>query len=163
MTRQNLGDETTTMTAEGDELLMERVFDAPREAVWAAMTTPEHIPHWWGPRGSTTEVVEMDVRPGGRWRWINKFETGEAPYKGEYLEVVPPERLVRTSLFDVGPEGPPAIETISLEDLGGGKTRLRHHARFPSEDVLAFAISQGMAKGVLEQLDRLAELAATLA
>lgn len=161
MSRQVLGNDATTIYAEGAELVIERVFDAPRERVWAAMTSPEHIARWWGPHGTTTDVVEMDVRPGGRWRWINRFEGGQAPFTGEYREVVPPERLVRTSIFDVEPfnAGPGAVETITFEDVGG-QTKVTHHALFPSQDVLDGALSQGMSKGALEQFDRLAELLA---
>lgn len=162
--RQELGDRNTTVVAEGADLLIERIFDAPRELVWTAMTSPEHIAQWWGPHGTTAEVLVNDLRPGGTWRWVNKFEGGEAPFRGEYLEVVPPERLVRTVIFDVEPseDAQPAVETITFEDLGG-RTRVRHEARFPSEAVLTFAVEQGMSKGVLEQFDKLADLLATLA
>jgi len=159
MSRQDLGNDATTMYAEGAELVIERVFDAPRERVWAAMTASEHVPNWWGPHGTTTDVLEMDVRPGGRWRWVNKDEGGEAPFTGEYREVVPPQRIVRTAIFDVEPfkAGPAAVETITFEDLDG-TTNMVYHIRFPSEEALNSALSQGMSKGLLEQFDRLAQL-----
>ncbi|MFC6879070.1 MULTISPECIES: SRPBCC family protein [Actinomadura] len=162
MTRRELGDERTAITAEGAEMVIERVFDAPRELVWAAMTSPEHIPHWWGPHGTTARVVEMDVRPGGAWR-IGGADGEGVAFFGEYLEVEPPERIVRTSgpdMPELGTGGPPAVETITFTDLGG-RTRMTYHARFPSEDVLDFALDQGMTKGVLEQFDRLADLLTT--
>ncbi|HZN71017.1 MAG TPA: SRPBCC domain-containing protein [Micromonosporaceae bacterium] len=162
MTRQDLSNEATTMLVEGDEVVMERVFDAPRELVWTVLTSPEHVSAWWGPHGTTTTVVEMEVRPGGRWRWVNNFAGGEAPFTGEYLEVVPPERMVRTSAFDLGPEGPPALETLTLDEVDGG-TRLRWHSRFPSPEVLGFALAQGMSKGALEQFDRIADVLVDLA
>ncbi|GAA3962307.1 SRPBCC family protein [Actinomadura viridis] len=157
MTRQDLSSESTTLYAEGDELVAERVFDAPRELVWAVMTSPEHVSAWWGPHGTTTDVVEMDVRPGGGWRWVNEFDGGEAPFRGEYLEVEAPERYVRTSIYDVAPanEGPPAIEELVLTDLGG-RTKVVHRSRFPSPEVLAMALGTGMSKGALETYDRLA-------
>ncbi len=159
MTKQDLGNERTTMVAEGAELVLERVFDAPRELVWAAMTSAEHIPAWWGPHGTSTVVVEMDLRPGGRWRWINTFDGGEAPFTGEYLEVAAPERFVRTSIFDVEPfnSGPGAVETLTFEEFDG-KTKLHYYTRFPSEEVLNGALATGMSKGALEQFDRLADL-----
>lgn len=161
MTRQDLSNGPTTMIAEGTELVTERTFDAPRELVWAAMTSAEHIPQWWGPHGTTAAVVEMDVRPGGKWRWVAAAtpDGGGAPFKGEYLEVVPPERLVRTSIFDVEPADsePPVVEIITFEDLNG-KTRMHYTARFPSEAVLSAALDAGMTKGVLEQYDRLTDL-----
>ena len=96
--------ETTTVYTEGQDLVMERVFDAPRDLVWKVITDPERITNWWGPHGYTTTVEEMDVRPGGRWRFIQHTTGGEdVPFKGEYLEVVPPERVVQTFIFDVEP------------------------------------------------------------
>ncbi|WP_283134478.1 SRPBCC domain-containing protein [Rhizohabitans arisaemae] len=159
MTRQDLGNATTTMYAEGAELVIERTFDAPREQVWAVMTSPEHIPQWWGPHGTTTDVVEMDVRPGGRWRWVNLFDGGRAPFTGEYLEVVPPQRFVRTSIFDIEPfnTGPGAIETATFDEVEGG-TKVTYHTRFPAQEAIDAALAQGMSKGALEQFDRLADL-----
>jgi len=161
MTRTDLGNAATTMYADGDELVIERVFAAPRELVWAMMTAPEHVPHWWGPHGTTTDVLEMDVWPGGAWRWVNKFPGGEAPFRGEYVEVQQYERLVRTSVFDVAPanSGPAALETVTFEDLGA-TTKVVYHTRFPSPEVLSYALAQGMTKGALEQFDRLAGLLA---
>ena len=95
---------------------MERVFDAPRELVWKALTEAERIPRWWGKRHTMT-VEEMDVRVGGRWRWVAHTPDGDAPFSGEYLEIDPPGRLVNTEMFDVPPynEGEPAIVTQTLE------------------------------------------------
>ncbi|MEU1969580.1 SRPBCC domain-containing protein [Micromonospora sediminicola] len=158
MTRTDLSNDATTMFAEGDILVIERTFSAPRELVWEMLTSPEHVARWWGPRGTTTDVARMDVRPGGVWRWINKFDGGQAAFTGEYLEVAPPHRLVRTSIFDDGhAEGPGAVETVTLEEQNG-TTKVIYHTRFPSDEVLSFALSQGMSMGALEQFDRLAEL-----
>jgi uncharacterized protein YndB with AHSA1/START domain len=157
MTRQELGNESTSIVAEGSDITMERVFDAPRELVWAAMTSAEHIHNWWGPHGNYPDVQQMDVRPGGKWRIAPPSGSEGIAFAGEFLEVVEPERFVRTSAPEMGGGGPPAIETITLEDLGG-KTKMTYHGRFPSEEVLEFALSQGMTKGILEQFDRLADL-----
>jgi uncharacterized protein YndB with AHSA1/START domain len=149
--------ETTTVYTDGQDLVMERIFDAPRELVWKVITDPERISLWWGPHGYTTTVVEMDVRPGGRWRFINHTTGGEdVPFKGEYLEVVPPERLVQTFIVDVDPfRDQAAITTLTLEDIGG-RTKLTSHDRFPSADVLEGALSTGMVRGAIETWDRLA-------
>lgn len=149
--------ETTTVYTEGQDLVMERVFDAPRELVWKVLTDPKGITRWWGPHGYTTTVEEMDVRPGGRWRWINHTTGGEdAPFKGEYLEVVPPERFVRTEIFDVpGFDDKAAIDTTTLEDLGG-RTKLVSRSRFPSVEDLEGALSTGMVGGAIQTWDRLA-------
>jgi uncharacterized protein YndB with AHSA1/START domain len=110
----------------------------------------------------------MDVRPGGTWRWIDRSPSGEeAPFKGKYLEVVPPERLVRTEIFDVEPfnaagDAGAAVETMTFEDLGG-RTRLISRSRFPSVEALEGALSMGMIGGALESWDRLAEAIAEAA
>jgi uncharacterized protein YndB with AHSA1/START domain len=160
MAGQQLGNERTTAYTEGPYLVMERIFDAPRDLVWKVLTDPERIPHWWGPRSMTMTVEEMDVRPGGRWRWVGHSSDGDAPFCGEYLEVVPPERLVRTEIFDVPPfnEGPDnaAIETMTLEDLGG-RTKLVSRSKFPSVESLEGALATGMIGGALESYDRLAD------
>ena len=90
---------------------MERIFDAPRELVWKALTERERVPGLVGSPGDTTTVEEMDVRIGGALALDRPHADGEdAPFKGEYLEVVPPERLVNTEIFDVpGFNAEPAV------------------------------------------------------
>jgi uncharacterized protein YndB with AHSA1/START domain len=158
MAVQQLGNERTTAYADGQELVMERIFDAPRDLVWKVLTDPERVTNWWGPHGYTTTVVEMDVRPGGHWRWINHTTGGEdAAFKGEYLEVVPPEKVVRTEIFDApGFDDRAAIDTMTLEDLGG-RTKLVARSRFPSVEDLEGALSMGMIGGALQSYDRLAD------
>jgi uncharacterized protein YndB with AHSA1/START domain len=158
MAVQELGNERTRAYTDGPYLVLERIFDAPRELVWKVLNDADRIPHWWGPSTTTMTVVENDVRVGGRWRWIAHSGDGDAPFKGEYLEVVPPERVVRTEMLDVPPfnEGEPAIETMTLEDLGG-RTKLVSRSRFPSVEVLEGALATGMIGGALESYDRLAE------
>jgi len=158
---QQLGDATTTVYTDGQELVMERIFDAPRELLWRVLTDPARVTNWWGPRGYTTTVEVMDVRPGGRWRFVNHTTGGEdAPFKGEYLEVVPPERIVQTFIWDVpGFDDRAAVETLTLEDLGG-RTRVVLRDRFPSVEDLQGAVAMGMVSGAIDTWDRLAEEAA---
>ena len=160
---KQLGNQRTIAYTDGQYLVMERIFDAPRELVWKVIHDPERIPHWWGPRDTSMTVEEQDVRVGGRWRWVAHSPDGDAPFKGEYLEVVPPERVVRTEIFDVPPfnEGPDsaAIETMTLEDLGG-RTKVVSRSKFPSVETLEGALSTGMIGGALESWDRIAEEAA---
>jgi uncharacterized protein YndB with AHSA1/START domain len=157
MAVKQLGNERTKVWTEGQELVLEREFDAPRELVWKVMTDPSRISNWWGPNGYTTTVVEMDVRPGGKWRFINHTTGGEdVPFRGEYLEVEPPRRLVQTFIFDVpGFDDRPSIETMTLEDLGG-RTRAVARSRFPSVEDLEGALATGMVGGALQTYDRLA-------
>ena len=156
--------DTTTVTTTGDELTIERVFEAPRDLVWQVMTDPTRITNWWGPHGYTTTVEAMDVRVGGQWRFINHTTGGEdVPFRGEYLEVVPPSKLVQTFIFDVPPYNDrSAVETLTLEDLGDRRTRVTVRGRYPSIEDLEGAIAQGMVKGAVETWDRLATLIAEL-
>jgi uncharacterized protein YndB with AHSA1/START domain len=88
---------TIVTTPTDREIHIERVFDAPRDRVFAAYTDPQLIPEWWGPRGTTTVVDRMDVRPGGSWRFVIRNSDGsETGFRGTYREVAPPERIVQT-------------------------------------------------------------------
>ena len=94
--------DTTTVYSEDAELVWERIFDAPRDVVWQAFMDPERIPLWWGPHGSSATVVEMDVRPGGTWRFISRAPGREdVPFTGEYLELDPPASFRQTFIVDV--------------------------------------------------------------
>jgi uncharacterized protein YndB with AHSA1/START domain len=154
---RQLGNERTTVYQDGLELVFERVFDAPRELVWKVITDPERITDWWGPHGHTTTVVEMDLRTGGRWRYINHTTDGEdVAFMGEYLEVVPLERIVRTFIVDIpGFADKAGHETLTLEDLGG-RTRMTERSRFPTIEDLETQLEVGMVGGALDTYDRLA-------
>ncbi len=113
------------------EIVIKRMFDAPRELVWQAWTDRSHIGEWWGPRGFTTRVTELDLRPGGRWRYVMVGPDGaEYPVKGVFREVVCFERIVTSDEFDAGFELahgtdlPKGIVITSLFEEVGGKTKL---------------------------------------
>jgi uncharacterized protein YndB with AHSA1/START domain len=152
---------TTAVYSDGADLVFERTFDAPRDKVWKAFTDPEAIPRWWGKHGTTTIVEEMDVRPGGKWRYVNRAsDREEVAFYGEYLEVDPPKGFKWTFMFDVegvGPMGGP--ETYIFEDVGG-KTKVTSTGHVGSVEVLEGALSTGMVAGGLETWDRLAALLA---
>jgi len=153
--------ETTTIYSEGGDLVFERTFDAPREQVWRAFTDPELIPRWWGPHGTTTTVEEMDVRPGGRWRFVSRGpDRDDVAFYGEFLEVDPPRGYRWTFMFDVegvGPQGGP--ETHILEDLGG-RTKVISIGHLGSPEIIEGALATGMVKGAIETWDRLDALLA---
>lgn len=153
--------DTTAVYSDGGDLVFERTFDAPREQVWKAFTDPEAIPLWWGKHGTTTIVSEMDVRPGGKWRYINRApDREEVAFYGEYLEVDPPRGFKWTFMFDVeggGPMGGP--ETYILEEVDG-KTKVISTGHMGSVEVLEGALSTGMVAGGIETWDRLADLLA---
>jgi len=149
--------ETTAIYSDGTDLVFERVFDAPREQVWKAFTDPEIIPRWWGKHGTTTTVVEMDVRPGGKWRYVNSDpDRDDVTFYGEYLDVVPIDRYEWTFMFDVegiGPMGGP--ETYRFDDLGD-RTKVTSVGHFDSVESIDGALSTGMVAGAIETWDRLA-------
>jgi uncharacterized protein YndB with AHSA1/START domain len=150
---------TTTIYSDGGDLVFERTFDAPREQVWKALTDPQLVPRWWGPHGTTTRVVEMDVRPGGTWRYVSSGpDRDDVEFYGEYLEVTPPEGFKWTFMFDVegaGPQGGP--ETFTLEDVGG-KTKVRSVGHMGSPEDIEGALATGMVGGAIETWDRLEAL-----
>ncbi len=152
----------TNITLPSDrEILITRVFDAPREVVFQAMTDPDLIPRWWGPRAYTTIVEKMDVRPGGKWRFLNRMPDGtEFAFYGEYREVVAPERVVQTFEFSGAP-GHVSVETATFV-ARGGKTELVNRTRFASMEDRDAAIQSGMEGGVRESHERLDELLAEL-
>jgi uncharacterized protein YndB with AHSA1/START domain len=148
--------ESTTVYQDGTDLVFERTFDAPRDKVWEAFTDPTIVPRWWGPHGTTATVAELDVRPGGRWRFVSAApDRDEVAFYGEFLEVNPPEGFKWTFMFDlegVGPTGGP--ETYTFEDLGG-RTRVIARGHMGSTDALEGALATGMVKGGIETWDRL--------
>jgi uncharacterized protein YndB with AHSA1/START domain len=139
------------------DIVIRRVFDAPREVVFQAITDRERVARWWGPRRLTTEVDEMELRPGGRWRFLNRDEKGnEFGFKGVYHDIVAPERVVQTFEFEGAP-GHVSLESLTLEEVDG---RTRYVARSVHESVEArdAMVESGMESGARETLDRLAEI-----
>jgi len=151
---------TATVTTPTDrEIHIERVFDAPRDRVFAAYTDPALIPEWWGPRGTTTEVDEMDVRPGGSWRFVARDSDGsETAFRGTYREVVAPERIVQTFEWE-GLPGHVSVETATFEDLGD-RTRMVATSLFHTTEERDGMLHSGMEGGMNETFDRLDELLA---
>ena len=142
------------------EIVITREFDAPRELVFKAFTDPTLIPQWWGPRSLSTQVDTMDVRPGGQWRFLNRDAEGnEYAFHGVYHEVRAPERIIDTFEFEGLPEtGHVTLETMKLEELPGGRTRLTVQSVFQSVADRDGMLQSGMEAGVNDTYDRLAEL-----
>ena len=152
---------TTTFSLPSElEIVMTRVFDAPRELVFKAYTDPELVAQWWGQRASKLTIDRMDVRPGGLWRYVERDPQGnEYGFKGEYREIVPPERVVSTFEFE-GMPGHIVIDTALFEELPGGKTRLTATSTFASKEDRDGMLASGMEGGANESWDKLAELLA---
>lgn len=150
---------TTFTTPTEREIVSERVFDAPREAVFAAFTDPGLIPKWWGPRHMTTVVDQMDVRPGGVWRFVAHDHDGqEQGFRGIYREVTPPERIVQSFEWE-GMPGHVVIDTVIFEDLGE-RTKLTTISLFHTTEERDGMLSSGMERGLGESHERLEEMLA---
>ncbi len=138
-----------------------RLLDAPRALVWNAFTNPELLPRWMGPRGLTMTVCEVDLRVGGAWRMVHRTPDGqEFAFGGRFLEVVRPERIVRT-FFMVGMEAHEAHETLTLEDRGAQTlvhTVTRHQTMAGRDGHLQHGMEQGMTEGYARLDDLLASL-----
>ena len=141
---------------------MTRVVDAPRRLVFEAYTNPKHLPHWMlGPEGWTMPVCEIDLRPGGAWRFVWRRSDGsEMGMGGVYKEVVPPERLVSTEAW--GGDWPETLNTLVLSEQAG-KTTITQRMRYPSQEARDAALQTGMRDGMTESYDRMAEYLATQA
>ncbi len=141
------------------EIRIERVFDAPRDRVFAAHTDPELIPRWWGPRGTTTVVEEMEAETGGAWRFLTRNSDGsEIVFRGVYREVTAPERIVQTFEWD-GMPGYVSVDTATFEDLGD-RTRIVSTSIFHTPEERDGMLDSGMESGLNETYARLDELLA---
>jgi uncharacterized protein YndB with AHSA1/START domain len=147
---------THIMTLPSDrEIRVERIFHATRERVWQAMTNPELVAKWWG-RGEKVVVERMEVERGGHWRFVQHSEHGTHGFEGRYSEVVPPERVVQTFEWD-GMPGHVVLETMTLEDLGDGRTKLVTVSLFMTAADRDGMMSSGMEEGMAQSyaaLDR---------
>ena len=145
-------------TPSDTEITLTRLFDAPRQLVFEAMTKPEHVRRWWGildERYSVTSC-EIDLRPGGAWRFVGKGPMGEVAFRGIYREVSPPERLGYTEIFEAFPDGESIVTQLLTEE--GGKTRLTVTAQYESKDVRDFVLGTGMERGAAISYDRLEDV-----
>jgi uncharacterized protein YndB with AHSA1/START domain len=160
MATANSAAATTFTTPSDREILVTRVIDAPRRLVWEAYTNPEHLPNWMGPRGATMPICEIDLRPGGRFRFVSRADGFEMTLTGVYQEIVPPERLVSTDSW--GEDWPETINTLILSEEDG-KTTISLTVLYPSKEARDAALQTGMKEGMSQGFDRLAEHLRTVA
>ena len=150
------GGALSQVAAQGErEIRIERVFDAPRERVWKALTDPNAVVQWWG-RGNKLVVERMEVERGGHWRFVEHSPQGVHGFEGRYREVTPPSRIVQTFEWD-GMPGHVAVETATLEDMGDGRTRFTAVTLFHTTEERDGMLHSGMAEGLNEShaaLDR---------
>jgi uncharacterized protein YndB with AHSA1/START domain len=155
-------------------LVLERIFDAPRDLVFKMFKEPEHLKRWWGPRGWEIPVCTVDFRPGGVWHYCMKcvdqnqgqFFGMESWGKGVYKEIIEPEKIVYTDYFsdaegNLNDSMPSTKITLEFIDLGG-KTKLINRAEYVSAESLKNVMDMGMLQGITETWDRLNELVESL-
>jgi uncharacterized protein YndB with AHSA1/START domain len=152
---KNLGTLKVTLPSDR-EVRLTRVFDAPRAMVYEALTQPALIERWFGPHGFSLDVCEVDLREGGRWRYVIRGPDGKTMgMGGKYIALTPPDGLVHTEAFDDFP-GEARVTTLLTE--ANGKTTLEVTSRAPSKEIRDALVASGMEHGAAETYDRLAEL-----
>lgn len=141
------------------EILITRTFEAPRALVWEAMTTPRHLLRWWGPDWCPLVACEIDLRPGGAWRYRSRMADGnELAWHGVYREIEPPVRLVSTEVFEGFPDAE-SVNTVTLDEVDG-VTTLRTLVRHSSREHRDGHVQSGMEGGMQVTFDRLDDLLA---
>lgn len=153
MTARDRIGETIFTTPSDREIVMTRVIDAPREAVFDAWTNCEHLPHWMGPAIMEMIACQIDLRVGGSWRFVWRGPDGfEFGMSGVYLEIDAPERLVSTESMDGFPGETQSVLVLTEQD---GKTTITNTVVYPSKEVRDTLLESGMKDGVAEGYDRL--------
>jgi uncharacterized protein YndB with AHSA1/START domain len=146
------------------QILITRAFDAPRHLVYKAWTTPELIKCWWHAKRGQVTKAEVDLRVGGRWRWVMMTDRGfEVAFHGEYRELVPHERIVHTEVFEGVPGGDddPAVVTMTLAEKDG-HTTVTQLVQVSSRKTRDMIIESGMEAGMQDAMDLLEQVAISL-
>ena len=157
---KNTGTLKVTLPSD-NEIVLTRVFDAPRQLVYDAFSKPELLKRWFGPRGWSLSVCEVDLRVGGGFRFVLRGPDGqEMGMRGVYKELQPPERSVHMESFDDFP-GESQVTGVFTEQYG--RTTLTATVQYPSKEVRDAVLKSGMEHGAAESYDKLAELFAGLA
>jgi uncharacterized protein YndB with AHSA1/START domain len=157
------GKATVTLPSD-QEILITREFDAPRHLVYKAWTTPELVKRWWSGHRGEVKSAEIDLRVGGRWRYVMVANGGfEVAFHGEYREIVPDERIVTTEVYELpdAPEGDGALNTVTFSEAGG-RTTLTLLVRTASREERDAIMDSGMEVGLQEQMELLEQLAISL-
>jgi uncharacterized protein YndB with AHSA1/START domain len=157
------GKATVTLPSD-EEILITREFDAPRHLVYKAWTTPELVKRWWSGHQGQMTIAEIDLRVGGRWRYVMVTDGGfEVAFHGEYREIVPGERIVTTEVYELpdAPEGKGALNFVTFTEVDG-RTTLELLVRTASKQDRDAIIDSGMEVGMQEQMELLEHLVISL-
>lgn len=144
-------------------MVLTREFDAPRQLVWDASTKAEHLVHWWGGSpGSNLAICEVDLRPGGAYRFVERAPDGhEFTFRGKYLEIDPPHRLVQTMLLDADGWRDRILTTTLVLEEKNGRTQMTETSEFMTVEDRDAYVKAGAKAGALRSLNRMAEYLAT--
>jgi uncharacterized protein YndB with AHSA1/START domain len=160
-----VGTRKATVTVQGDrQILITREFDASRELVWKAWTTPELVRRWWHANRGEMTVCEIDLRVGGAWRYAMVTPDGtEVGFHGEFREIEPFERLVSTEAYEGIPDADAhaAVDTLTLTEMGD-RTLMTVLVEHPTKEGRDMHIQSGMEEGLQDALDLVEEVAASL-
>jgi uncharacterized protein YndB with AHSA1/START domain len=153
---------TATVTLPADEqILITREFDAPRNLVYKAWTTPELVKQWWSAKRGEVTVADIDLRVGGTWRYVMVADGGfEVAFHGEFREIVPNERIVSTEVYEGMPDAE-ALNTLTLTEVDG-RTVLEILVQHSSKEHRDAHIESGMEAGMQDALDLLEQVAISL-
>jgi uncharacterized protein YndB with AHSA1/START domain len=153
---------TATVTLPADEqILITREFNAPKHLVYEAWTTPEHVKRWWNAKRGEVTIAEIDLRVGGRWRYVMVTDDGfEVGFHGEFREIVPNERIVATEVYEGMPEGE-AVNTVTFTEMDG-RTTLTILVQHTSKEHRDAHIDSGMEAGMQDAFDLLEQVAVSL-
>lgn len=146
------------------EIHITRDFSAPKDLVYKAMTTPELVKRWWNAKRGEVTTAEIDLREGGKWRYVMVANGGfEVGFHGEYREIVPNERVVSTEVFEGAPdpENNGTVNTVTLQERAG-RTTMTVLIECPSKEVRDAIIESGMEAGMQDAYDLMEEVAISL-
>jgi len=156
---------TATVTLPTDEqILITREFDAPKHLVYRAWTTPELVKRWWSGHQGEMTIAEIDLRVGGRWRYVMVADGGhEVAFHGEYREIVPNQRIVNTEVYEMpgAPEGEGALNIVTFTEVDG-RTTLTLLVQAASKQDRDAIVNSGMEVGMQQQMDLLEQIAISL-
>ena len=160
MARTSSGTATVTLPTD-EQILITREFDAPKHLVYEAWTTPEHVKRWWNAKRGEVTIAEIDLRVGGKWRYVMVTEDGfEVGFHGEFREIVPNERIVSTEVYEGMPDAE-AVNTLTLAEVDG-RTTLTILVQHTSKEHRDAHIESGMEDGLQDALDLLERVAVSL-
>ena len=159
MSQVTSGNRAKVTTPSDEEILITREFDAPKHLVYKAYTTPDLVSRWWPGKRGEMQSCEIDLRVGGRWRYVMRTADGfEVAFHGEFSEIVPNERLVTTEVYEGAPPGLAAPINIVTFEEAGGRTTMSILMQVESREMRDMIIDSGMEGGMQEQMDLLEEL-----